>query len=149
MSKTTQNVLNEDLIKAEIVTADDLDFLDTLRIPYNGDGDLWHRKHALDAKIFRAISDGVVSVVETNNSFIAPRVYTISDDLGFGCTGMKSMVDGKMYDSKSAYYKSLKEKGVVIHEAGCEPKKPQENSRREDDKLRRQISENMDMLASR
>jgi hypothetical protein len=34
--------------------------------------------------------------------------------MGDGVKGMQSMADGKMYDSKSAYYQSLKEKGCEI-----------------------------------
>lgn len=33
--------------------------------------------------------------------------------MGEGVQGIKSMADGKLYDSKSAYRKSLKEKGLV------------------------------------
>lgn len=39
--------------------------------------------------------------------------YIQSDSLG-GVQGLKSMADGKNYDSKSAYYASLKEKGYEV-----------------------------------
>jgi len=37
----------------------------------------------------------------------------ISDHMGNGVNGLKSMGDGKLYDSKSQYRKSLKEQGLV------------------------------------
>lgn len=37
--------------------------------------------------------------------------YVQKDDLG---KGIRSQIDGKMYDSKSAYYKSVKNSGHVI-----------------------------------
>src|SRR6185369_2992983 len=48
----------------------------------------------------------------------APRL--IRDDIG----GVKSMQDGKIYDSRSAYYRSLKEGGTRIVEAGEGPAEP-------------------------
>lgn len=48
----------------------------------------------------------------------APRL--IRDDIG----GIKSMQDGKIYDSRSALYRSYKEGGTRIIEAGEGPAEP-------------------------
>lgn len=45
----------------------------------------------------------------------------LRDDIG----AVKSMQDGKYYDSRSALYRSYKEQGVRIMEAGEEPSKPE------------------------
>ena len=43
-----------------------------------------------------------------------PLILSVhSDNIG-GIQGLKSMADGKMYDSKTAYYASLKEKGYEV-----------------------------------
>lgn len=44
-------------------------------------------------------------------NYVTP--YVQSDNMG-GVQGLKSMADGKMYDSKAAYYASLKEKGYEV-----------------------------------
>lgn len=49
-----------------------------------------------------------------------PRV--ISDSMGV--QGVQSMADGKYYDSKSAYYNSLKSRGLAVQEAGMQTSKP-------------------------
>lgn len=43
-----------------------------------------------------------------------PAPALILDRMTGGVNGMLSMADGKHYDSKSAYYKSLKERGCEI-----------------------------------
>lgn len=43
-----------------------------------------------------------------------PAPYVVTDNLPGGIHGMRSMSDGKMYDSKSAYYASLKRSGHEI-----------------------------------
>lgn len=49
-----------------------------------------------------------------DHNFVPPSVRIISDSMGYGVRGIKSMADGKQYDSKSEYYKSLKEKGYEV-----------------------------------
>ena len=48
--------------------------------------------------------------------------YIINDKLPGGVRGMVSMADGQRYDSKSAYYASLKDRGCEI--VGNEQPKP-------------------------
>lgn len=74
---------------------------------------MWARKHFIDEKIAQAIADGVVQEVEREEVGVRRAgFYTQSDYIPSG--DLKSMADGKMYDSKSKYYKSLKEQGMVI-----------------------------------
>jgi len=58
------------------------------------------------------------SVRFMNESYVAPerptRLYVHSDYMGSDIHGLQSMADGKKYDSKSAYYKSLKAHGCEI-----------------------------------
>lgn len=96
-----------------ILPQEDIDFVTTVRIPYNGGAGLWARKHFIDEKIAQAIADGVVQEIEREEVGVRRAgFYTQSDYLPSG--DLKSMADGKMYDSKSKYYKSLKEQGMVI-----------------------------------
>lgn len=43
-----------------------------------------------------------------------PSHYCSSDALGEGVQGVFNPADGKTYDSRSAYYKAVKDKGLVI-----------------------------------
>lgn len=58
-----------------------------------------------------------------------PSHYSGSDALGEGVQGIRSMADGKMYDSKTAYNKHLKENGLVCvgDDAPTTPRKPKES----------------------
>lgn len=73
-----------------------------------------------DAKKFGKwiFKDGVM--IRVSNEATAPLHYSSTDSLGV--QGMKSQADGKMYDSKSSYRKSLKQSGYI--EVGNE--KPKE-----------------------
>lgn len=96
-----------------ILSQEDIDFATTVRIPYNGGAGLWARKHFIDEKIRQALADGVVQEVEREEvGYRHAGFYTQSDYIASG--ELKSMADGKVYDSKSKYYKSLKEQGMVI-----------------------------------
>lgn len=44
----------------------------------------------------------------------APSHYAGTDSLGEGVRGVFNPADGKMYDSRSAYYNAVKAKGLVI-----------------------------------
>lgn len=47
--------------------------------------------------------------------FIPPRVHVVSDDLGKN--GVHNPVNGKKYDSKSAYYRAVADAGCHINDA--------------------------------
>lgn len=99
----------------KVLTKDELKFCD-IRIPFNDTTGLWVRLTAIQRKVSEAIASGEVSPIKTE-SFVkgrAPRV--VSDDLGV--QGVVNPVNGKRYDSKSAYYRAVKESGSHIIEAG-------------------------------
>lgn len=109
-----------------ILSQEELDFVSDLRIPYIGGGGLWARKHSIDEKIRIALASGVIEEVEQEAiSGNRPNFYVQSDYIPSG--DVKSMADGKTYDSKSKYYKSLKEKGmVIVGDEKIRPQKPKE-----------------------
>lgn len=75
------------------------------------------------------ISDKVDAYLREKNKHFIPKpvqnVMLISDCIAGGA--IKSMADGKMYDSKSKYYQHLKEKGCFINESPMTLPKPQLN----------------------
>lgn len=105
------NVLVSDLL-AKVFTQKEWEFLDTLRIPYNDVYGLWFKKRLLDIRVKEAIRDGLVKEIKPEIVERRQAAYVQSDCVG-GIKGIKSMADGKQYDSKSAYRRSLKEKGLV------------------------------------
>lgn len=56
-----------------------------------------------------------------NKGMARPNI--IKDTLGEGVKGVKSHLDGKTYDSKSEYYKSLKQSGHIVVEPGMQSEK--------------------------
>lgn len=93
-------------------------FINGCPIPLRGGHDLWNKK----TDIYDKIEKAQLSKKEVT-SFKAPRIYICSDDLG--TQGLLNHADGKMYDSKSAYYRAIKDKGLVIDERPiAEPSKP-------------------------
>jgi len=71
---------------------------------------------------YRYIENKLVRVGDPDDAIIYN--YGGSDSLGEGVQGMRSMADGRLYDSKSQYYRSLKEKNLVINEPGMVKSKP-------------------------
>lgn len=102
----------EDLLNG-VISQKEWDFVKELRIPYNDRNGLWLRKQIIDYKISQAIKTGKVSRVEAELVVRQRGPQVISDYAGKDIHGIQSMADGKYYDSKSAYRKSLKEKGLV------------------------------------
>lgn len=69
---------------------------------------------------FRMIDGLMVRVGEGKN---APCHYAGSDNIG-GTQGILNPADGKMYDSRSAYYQAVKDAGcVVLGNDKIEPRK--------------------------
>jgi hypothetical protein len=77
--------------------------------------------------IFHKICD---YVAELNKNFVPSyngKVYITSDYINGSPDGVvRSMGDGKIYDSKSKYYKHLKSEGLVIADEPPKPQKPKE-----------------------
>jgi len=119
---TYLNCEEAELLK--IINQEDIDFASNVKIPYGTGAGLWARKHFIDEKINLALASGVISEIERVAVGYQRAPYQISDYIPSG--DVKSMADGKMYDSKSQYYKSLKEKGMVIVDEPQKERKPKE-----------------------
>lgn len=102
----------EDLLNG-VISQKEWDFVKDLRIPYNDRNGLWLRKQIIDHKIKLAIVNGKAKRVEYEKVETRKGPQVISDYAGKDINGIQSMADGKYYDSKSEYRRSLKEKGLV------------------------------------
>ena len=100
----------KDIVK--IIPKEDVEWVATLRIPYNSTNGEWVKKHAIDALILEAIDSGKLTPIKYSASYkAAPNIMT--DYIAGAGGALRSQADGKMYDSKSAYRKSLKAHGMV------------------------------------
>ncbi len=106
------NVLVSDLLEAKIITKKQWQWLDQLRIPYLDKQGMWIEKHIIDCQIMKAIASGVVKEIERKPAQRSISHYVISDDLGI--QGIMNHANGKKYDSKSQYYRAVKEAGCVV-----------------------------------
>lgn len=102
----------EDLL-GTVLTQDELNFVSSLRIPFNDISGLWLKKQIIDQKVSVAIDGGSVSRVVHDPVVRQAGPQVISDCAGSDIHGIKSMADGKYYDSKSQYRKELKRRGLV------------------------------------
>lgn len=143
---TYRDFEEEELLK--VISKEDYDFIEDLRIPYpdrNGNSSsLWAEKHRIDNIIDKAVNDGKISPV-TCEPFESSRAgfYAQSDYISGG--SIQSMADGKQYDSKSQYYKSLKDGGYHIMD-----ERPKEKKREfESDLTGRDIKNAIERLKSR
>lgn len=119
------NVRLSEAVEAGVLKKEEADWVDTLRIPYSGGGDLWREKYRLESLIKKALQDGVLSEVSQEPPIKRYSYNVISDSLGEGVQGLLNHADGKKYDSKSAYYKAVKAAGCVVlgNDAPTEAKK--------------------------
>lgn len=95
-------------------------------ISLKADADEWKRRDQVYEKVEQAEKNGKLIRIETVE-YKAPKVMIVSDDLGM--QGVLNPADGKKYDSKSAYYKSVKDQGLEIvgDDAPRERAKPKQN----------------------
>ena len=107
------NVKCEDLVAAGVLTQAECDWVTSVRIPYNATGDQWLEKHRIDRLVTKAVADGLVTEIPREVVTIQRGAQIIGDYIAGPGDALKSMADGKMYDSKSAYRKSLKAQGLV------------------------------------
>jgi hypothetical protein len=105
------NVKCSDLLS--ILTQEEIDWVTNIRIPYNTTGGEWYEKHRIDQLIIKALTDGVVNPIPREEVVIRKGMHVISDYIAGPGDALKSMADGKMYDSKSTYRKSLKAQGLI------------------------------------
>jgi hypothetical protein len=107
------NVKQQDLLDAGVVSREDLEWVTSVRIPYNATGGEWARKHFIEKAVVDAIDSGKVER-EPHEVFEIKRGPQIIGDYVAGPgDAIKSMADGKMYDSKSAYRRTLKSQGLI------------------------------------
>lgn len=102
----------EDLLDG-VLTQGEISFVDGLRIPYNDNTGLWTQLMMVQRKVAKALESGMVSKVSYEPVTKQAGPHVISDYTGGGIDGIKSMADGKYYDSKSEYRKELKRRGLV------------------------------------
>lgn len=108
---TICGVLAEQLIKKKVITQEEVKFLYRLSIPLHDGLELWKRKDGIDTKILLAIEKGIVEKYNSTPANLS-KFNVISDDLGI--KGVINPVDGKPYDSKSSYYRTVKDAGCQI-----------------------------------
>lgn len=118
------NVDVSDAVKAKIITKKEAEWLENLRIPYAASSELWYEKYRLERLFTDGIASGKLKPIERVLATVSrAKFYAQSDYISGG--EIKSQVDGKIYDSKSQYYKSLKEGGYFINESpNKSPDKP-------------------------
>lgn len=132
---------DNDLVAKGIITQDEMDYRDNLKIPGNAGLDAWQRKYEIDAKIIAAIGRG--EVPEHIPAGVSDAgVYVISDSMGVH--GIQSQADGKYYDSKSKYRAELKSQGMI--EMGSDAPTKARTELRGDFDVRKELSQAIDRV---
>lgn len=133
---TILGVLADDLLKTKVISKIEAKFLYELKIPIHGGLELWQRKDGIENKVLLAVNKEIVQEYKS-----APSKYSIvnviSDDLG--TKGVRNPVDGKVYDSKSAYHKSVRAAGCQV--VGNEPIPAKKREIRGDFDCRREVAQ--------
>lgn len=96
------------------------------RIPYASGGELWVLFDRIQMKLRKAMDDGQINGVELGSVPSGVRIYITSDNIGNGAQGILNPADGKYYDSRSAYYRAVKDAGCVVMGSDA----PRENNRK-------------------
>lgn len=124
----------QELVEKGVISQSELDWFNNNRaISYFADGSVWKKKGLIEAKVEEAIEKEIVKPEpEINETFeTTAGFYVVSDDI----SPIVSQADGKTYDSKSQYYKSVKEAGLVIvgndYQQMLKPKTPYKSSNSE------------------
>lgn len=107
-------VLCSDLLDACVLTEKELDWARNVRIPYMGGGSLWVEKWRIDNLVMTALAIGAIKKIERVASSPQRGPQIISDYIDGPMGALKNHADGKIYDSKSKYYKAVKEAGCVV-----------------------------------
>jgi len=98
----------------KVISKKDLEWAASVRIPYNSSGGEWAKKHSIDSKIKTAINKGKITPIKYEEIKPTRSVQIIGDYIAGPNGSVKNMADGKVYDSKSAYYKAVKAAGCVV-----------------------------------
>lgn len=104
-------VKKEDLVSH--LTEDENKFIQHIHVKFN-DMKSWLFLLRIQDKVEQLIKDGVVDVVVYEPINLGMNYYVQSDYINGAGGYIQSQADGKIYDSKSAYYKSVKEAGCVV-----------------------------------
>lgn len=107
----------DEAVKKRILTKADAAFLVNHRIPAKDgipDSRLWRKLLQIQDKMDDAIQSGRIKKLKYEAASESKKFYVISDHLGEGASGVLNPVDGKKYDSKSAYYRTVKEAGCYV-----------------------------------
>ncbi len=140
------NVRHSDLVSNNVLTEDEIQWASNIRIPYNSANGEWPELHRIQALVTKAIASGAVNEVEREVVQIQRGPEVISDYISGPGGAVQSQADGKMYDSKSQYYKAVRAAGceVMGNDAPREarPYEPSINER----ELKRDISEAIQQL---
>lgn len=142
-SGTYKDCSIDDLIQSGIIEECEREWVDK-GCPWGGfEIDKRDRARKIYDDIVAALETGKINEIPRPESYKRGAPYIISDYIGNGINGIKSHVDGKMYDSKSEYYKAVKAAGCFISEAGTERAKRQETSENE---IKQTIKETIEKL---
>jgi hypothetical protein len=108
---------------AGIINASEREFYDNARISYSGGAGDWFKLYSIQEKLSTSLTDVVGEPLGSVQGYDAPMV--VSDYIAAPGKGIMAPHDGKVYDSKSAYYKSLKQSGHMVVEPGMDKKREQ------------------------
>ena len=126
--------LISDIIKKKILTKEQCEEYKNLEIPYNGGAKLWRLKFNIEQIIQEYVDKGKIEVHENKPAERRASSYVRSD----GMSDTWCPVDGNTYDSKSKYYKAVKESGSeIIGNDSCLQKG---NQLKEDNTLKEDIA---------
>lgn len=107
------NVSHSDLVSNNVLTKEQVEWASNVRIPYTSTNGEWPELQRIQTSVTKAIASGVVKEVEREVVQIQRGPQVISDYIAGPGGAVQSQADGKMYDSKSQYYKA-------VRAAGCE-----------------------------
>ena len=126
--------LIEEIIKNKVLSKKECEEYKNLTIPYFGGMELWRWKYDIENKVSQAVEKGKLIMYENKPAERRLASYVRSD----GMSDTWCPVDGNVYDSKSKYYKAVKESGSEI--IGNDSSFERGNKEKEDNTLKEDIA---------
>lgn len=126
--------LIDDIVKKKVLTKKQCEDYKNLEIPYLGGVNLWRFKFDVEQKVAAAVDAGKLEMHENKPAEIRKASYVRSD----GMSDTWCPVNGQTYDSKSQYYKAVKDAGCEI--AGDDPSLHKGNKEKVDNTLKEDIA---------
>lgn len=103
------------LLEKNVLSADDLAWIDSgQRVPYADNTGAWVDLLMVQKRVKAAIDSGVVDLAPREVVVPTKSVQIIGDYINGPGGAVQNQADGKMYDSKSQYYKAVKAAGCVV-----------------------------------